>query len=107
MPHPLNNQQVFYNILLNASQMMDYDGTITIRTGMENGKAWVCVRDTGPGIPADAMDKIFKPFFSTRVKGTGLGLAIVRKIVLAHSGTIYVISPPEGGAEFCLRLPVN
>jgi len=109
-PIPLDRaqmEQVFYNILLNAAQMMDFDGTITIRTVMENGEVRVTVRDTGPGIASGTKEKIFKLFFSTRVKGTGLGLAIVRKIMLAHHGTIQATSPPDGGAEFSLRLPAE
>jgi signal transduction histidine kinase len=67
--------------------------------------AEILVQDSGPGIPADAVEKIFQPFFTTKATGTGLGLAVVRRIVEGHGGSIEVsrISP---GAEFRLRLPL-
>ena len=63
------------------------------------------MRDTGPGIPAEALPKIWTPFFTTRQKGTGLGLAFVREIVADHGGRIDVDSGP-GGTTFVLSLPV-
>ena len=65
------------------------------------------VSDSGPGIPADVMDRIFSPFFTTKPQGSGLGLAIVRKIVDAHDGRIDVSAPPEGGTRFRVTLPVS
>ena len=64
------------------------------------------VADDGPGIPADLTERIFNPFFTTKVTGTGLGLAIVRKIVDAHDGRIDVSSAPETGTRFRVTLPV-
>jgi signal transduction histidine kinase len=65
------------------------------------------VADNGPGVPADVMDRIFSPFFTTKPQGSGLGLAIVRKIVDAHDGRIDVSAPSEGGARFRVTLPVS
>ena len=62
-------------------------------------------RDTGPGIPDEARERIFVPFYTTKEKGTGLGLAICQRIVKAHQGTLVVRSPPGGGAEFIVSLP--
>ena len=104
---PAQIQQVLYNLLLNASQMMGPGGTITIGTGLDGDHARLCVSDTGPGIPPEVAPHLFKPFFTTRRRGTGLGLAIVKKIVVAHEGTIDVRSTPGAGAEFCIRLPLS
>jgi two-component system nitrogen regulation sensor histidine kinase GlnL len=65
------------------------------------------VADNGPGVPADLMDRIFSPFFTTKPQGSGLGLAIVRKIVDAHDGRIDVSAPAEGGTLFRVTLPVS
>jgi len=100
-------EQVFYNILLNASQVMEFDGTITVTTELEAAAVKVTVLDNGPGIAAEMLDRMFKPFVSSRVQGTGLGLAIVRKIVLAHNGSIEASNVSGGGAEFRLRLPLK
>ena len=63
------------------------------------------VMDNGPGIPASALPKIFRPFFTTKTSGTGLGLAVVQKIVLQHGGRVEARNRPEGGAEFIITLP--
>jgi len=62
-------------------------------------------RDSGPGIPEEARERIFVPFYTTKEKGTGLGLAICQRIVKAHQGSIVVRSPPGQGAEFTISLP--
>ncbi len=103
---PSQIQQVLFNLLLNASQMMGSGGTITVRTGLDGDHVRLAVRDTGPGIPPEVAPHLFRPFFTTRRGGTGLGLAIVKKIVVAHEGTIDVRSTPGAGAEFRIRLPL-
>jgi signal transduction histidine kinase len=65
------------------------------------------VLDDGPGVPADVMDKIFSPFFTTKPQGSGLGLAIVRKIVDAHDGRIDVSARAERGTRFRVALPLG
>ncbi len=64
------------------------------------------IRDNGPGIAADDLERIFSPFFTTKPQGTGLGLAIVRKVVDAHDGRIDAVSAPGRGATFRVTLPV-
>jgi PAS domain S-box-containing protein len=64
------------------------------------------VRDFGPGVPQEAQDKIFSPFFTTRTQGTGLGLAIVRKIAQIHRGGVEFVSPDGGGALFTVTIPI-
>jgi signal transduction histidine kinase len=65
----------------------------------------ISIADNGPGIPAEALTKIFMPFYTTKTNGTGLGLAVVQKIVVQHGGTIEVRNQPQGGAEFIVWLP--
>lgn len=98
-------EQVFFNVIVNAVQAMDRRGRIVIETGFGDRSVEISVSDEGPGIPPEILDKIFKPFFTTRSKGSGLGLAIVRKIVEAHNGTIVASNRPGGGARFVVTLP--
>jgi signal transduction histidine kinase len=112
--------QVFTNLIANAFEALDGKGHITISAGttvIDLDPAFVGVHpptpaividvtDDGPGMPADVTDKIFNPFFTTKVTGTGLGLAIVRKIVDAHDGRIDVSSAADAGTRFRVTLPV-
>jgi signal transduction histidine kinase len=112
--------QVFTNLIANAFEALDGTGQIAISaatTTIEADPAFagvhpptpaivVEVADDGPGVPADVTDKIFNPFFTTKVTGTGLGLAIVRKIVDAHDGRIDVSSAADTGTRFRVTLPV-
>lgn len=113
--------QVFTNLVANAFEALDGKGRITISastTAIEADPAFaglypptpavlVEVADDGPGVAADLTDRIFNPFFTTKVTGTGLGLAIVRKIVDAHDGRIDVSSTPDTGTRFRVTLPVT
>jgi len=103
-------RQVFANILDNAIDALEplAEGR-KIELFVENGRpdrATVRIHDNGAGIPADKIDRIFNPFFTTKEKGTGLGMAISRKIVEAHEGTIEVASEVGRGTEFTIRLPM-
>jgi len=98
-------EQVFLNLILNAIQVMDRKGKVTIATRTQGRQVVVTVSDTGPGIPPDKIAHIFEPFFTTRAQGTGLGLAIVKKIVEAHGGRIEAASTPGSGARFTATLP--
>jgi signal transduction histidine kinase len=100
-------QQVFLNLLINARDAMQTGGMITITMSLTGFHVSVRVADTGAGIPPDVLEKIFRPFFTTKGdKGTGLGLAICHKIVLQHKGDIRVESEVGKGTVFTIYLPV-
>jgi signal transduction histidine kinase len=100
-------QQVFLNLYLNARDAMERGGTLEIRAW--NGERGVEVRvaDTGPGIPAEHLERIYDPFFTTKAprKGTGLGLSVTYGIVHEHGGLIEVDSRPGKGTQFHLEFP--
>jgi two-component system NtrC family sensor kinase len=100
-------QQVFLNLFLNARDAMDRGGVLEVRTWCEESGARVDVSDTGSGIPAEHLNKIYDPFFTTKGarKGTGLGLAVTYGIIQEHGGSIEVSNRRAGGARFHLELP--
>ena len=103
-------EQVFINLLNNAAEAMPAGGTITIASHlMRNAKIEIHVRDTGQGIAAEDIPKLFLPFFTTKQlgKGTGLGLSIVYGIVKMHQGQIAVQSQLGTGTTFVLQLPIQ
>ena len=101
--------QVWTNVIHNAIQAMDFEGTLTIRTKRVGDLVEVCIADTGKGIAEEIQPKIFNPFFTTKAlgEGTGMGLDIVKKIVQKHKGNISVSSVLGEGAEFTIKLPIN
>lgn len=106
---PNQIKQIFVNLISNAAQAMkETGGTVTIEVGREGDVAWAEVRDTGPGIPPEALARIFEPFYTTRrdVGGTGLGLSVSFGIAQAHEGSLTAESTSGNGASFRLRLPV-
>jgi len=101
-------QQVFLNLFLNARDAMPKGGWLTIVTRQEGGAAVVEVADTGSGIPAEYLSRIYDPFFTTKAigKGTGLGLSITYGIVQEHGGSISCDSHAGQGTRFTLQLPL-
>jgi PAS domain S-box-containing protein len=99
-------EQIFVNLIINAVDATDETGTITVEV-RPSGKRVQCeVRDTGSGIPADQLDKIFEPFYTTKGDlGTGLGLPVVREIVHSYGGKLAVRSAPGAGTTFAFDLP--
>jgi hypothetical protein len=102
-------QQVFLNLLLNARDAMPKGGWLTIVTRADSEAAFVEIADTGSGIPAEQLSRIYDPFFTTKEigKGTGLGLSITYGIVQEHGGTITCESAIGQGTRFTLRLPLT
>ena len=103
-------EQVLSNLILNALDAMSDTGqsekAATVETAMNGKFAEVSVTDTGPGVPSDALEKIFDPFYSMKEHGMGMGLSIVRTILEAHGGTIEVAKSCHGGATFRVTLPL-
>jgi signal transduction histidine kinase len=109
-------RQLFSNLLANAFEALGGEGHVEIRGRLvvpdeqapddEPPTIVVEVRDSGPGISEEDLERIFSPFFTTKPQGTGLGLAIVRKVVDAHDGRIDAVSVPGRGATFRVTLPV-
>jgi C4-dicarboxylate-specific signal transduction histidine kinase len=103
-------QQVIFNILLNAAQAMQGTGRIEAVTALDSGgRVTLTVRDDGPGIAPENMDRLFEPFFTTKPggAGTGLGLAISFEIAHELGGTISASNNPDGGACFLIELPLH
>ena len=99
-------EQLFLNLLLNAVQAVESGGQIAVSLVSDGNSAEVCIRDTGHGIPAALLGRVFDPFVSTKPEGTGLGLAIARQIAIAHGGDLRIASEEEVGSTVTLRLPL-
>ena len=103
-------QQVVMNLVQNAADATELarERRLEISGRIEEGEVVIEFRDSGPGIPAENLDKLFDPFFTTKAvgRGTGLGLAISYGIVERHGGKLTASNHPKGGALFCLRLPL-
>lgn len=95
------------NIVINAYQSIESKGTITLCILQNNDNCVISISDTGYGIEAKDMEKIFTPFFTTKERGNGLGLSEAYKIVQAHLGTIDVRSRPNFGTTFTINIPLS
>jgi signal transduction histidine kinase len=103
-------QQVFVNLVMNASQAMQDRPVriLSVTARLEGDRVALAIGDTGTGMPPEVIAKIFTPFFTTkpRGQGTGLGLSVSQRIVKQHDGTIQVQSQPGVGTTFTVLLPV-
>jgi signal transduction histidine kinase len=101
-------QQVFLNLLLNARDAMPKGGWVSVMTGVDGEDAIVELTDTGVGIPAEHLARIYDPFFTTKPegRGTGLGLSVTYGIVQEHGGTLTCESDTNQGTRFRLVLPL-
>jgi signal transduction histidine kinase len=99
-------KQALLNLMLNALQAMPTGGEMILTASKDDSHAIIDVIDTGPGIPADTVDKIFHAYYSTTKGGTGLGLAMARRIIEEHAGQIAVRSEVGKGSDFFVKLPL-
>jgi signal transduction histidine kinase len=99
--------QIVGNLLSNAFRWTPDGGSVELTLSQENGHVAVAVGDTGPGVPAEERDRIFRPFWTRDDGGTGLGLAIARELAVALGGGVTLDSAPGRGSRFELTLPVR
>src|SRR5581483_2919707 len=102
---PEQLKSCFSNIIINGVQSMEYGGKLNIDIKNEAKGVRVNIRDTGSGIPTEALDHIFEPYYSTKETGVGLGLAVTKRIIEFHRGAINVTSAVGEGTEFSIYLP--
>lgn len=110
---PPRLRRVLLNLLMNGLQSGGKGCHVRLSakrrrpTAQHGEEIEIEVKDDGPGIPVELLDRVFNPFVTTRAAGTGLGLAIVHRIIEAHAGTVHASNRAEGGARFLLRLPIK
>jgi len=98
-------KQAFYNVIKNSLEAMRRNGTLRIRTDLDDTHVIVSFIDTGGGISAEQLGRVFEPYFTTKPSGTGLGLLIVRRIVREHGGELSIESIDGKGLTLTIRLP--
>ena len=99
-------KQAILNLFINAQQAMGGSGELMIRTSKGPKEAVLQISDTGPGIPAEKVVRIFEPYHSSRPQGSGLGLPTARRVIDRHGGTIAVDSAEGKGTQFTIKLPL-
>ncbi|MDU0460222.1 MAG: response regulator [Geobacteraceae bacterium] len=103
---PAELEQIFTNLFLNALDVMNQGGRLTIDISEENRRVTVRIGDSGGGIPQDILPNIFEPFFSTKTCGTGMGLPVAQRIAHIYEGSMVVESTSSAGTVFRLDFPV-
>ena len=98
-------KQAFYNVIKNSLEAMRRHGILRIRTDLDDTHVIVSFTDTGGGISAENLSRVFEPYFTTKPSGTGLGLLIVRRIVREHGGELSIESSQDKGLTLTIRLP--
>jgi signal transduction histidine kinase len=111
---PAKLRQILLNIILNAIQAMPDGGDVRLSTRQEGGQAIISIRDSGPGLPTavitedgEELERVFRPFVTTKQDGTGLGLAVCARLIRGMNGRIRVRSKPGEGACFEVMLPTD
>jgi len=98
-------KQAFYNVIKNSVEAMHRHGTLRIRTDLADTQVIVRFVDTGGGMSAENLSRVFEPYFTTKPTGSGLGLLIVRRIVREHGGELSIESSQDRGLTLTIRLP--
>ncbi len=104
---PVKIRQVFINLIKNAVDAMPDGGVLILTTRRLERDTEVRIRDSGTGVSVDAMENLFKPFYTTKPRGLGLGLTYSKRVVEAHGGSMSLDSEPGGGANVVIKLPVG
>ncbi|MBI3636661.1 MAG: PAS domain-containing protein, partial [Candidatus Rokubacteria bacterium] len=103
---PAELEQLFLNLIMNAYEATPPGGQVSVEVAAGAGQIGVLVADTGPGIPAEFLERVFEPFFSTKQRGSGLGLAISSRIAAAHGAKLRAQNHAQGGAVFTVEFAV-
>lgn len=107
---PVALEQIIHNLLMNALQAMantpEASRSLVLQIAIEGNMATLRIADTGPGIPPEALPRLFEPFFSTKEGGLGLGLSLCETLAVGMGGQLSASNLATGGAEFCLTLPL-
>lgn len=98
--------QALMNLVINALQAVDRQGWIEVRSNAAGDRVQIEIIDSGPGLPAERLELLFEPYYSTKREGTGLGLWIAQQIIAAHNGEIQARNSPTGGAVFLVDFPI-
>jgi two-component system, sporulation sensor kinase E len=98
-------KQAFYNVIKNSLEAMKRGGILRVRTDRDDTHVLVSFVDTGSGMSAENLSRVFEPYFTTKASGTGLGLLIVRRIVREHGGELSIASSEGKGLTLTIRLP--
>jgi two-component system, NtrC family, sensor histidine kinase HydH len=104
---PEQMKQVILNLAINAVQAMTGTGEIVLAARQKDSSVVISVKDRGPGINDEDLDKVFNPFYTTKDTGTGIGLSVVYQIVNQHGGAVVAERNVEGGMTFSLTIPLS
>jgi PAS domain S-box-containing protein len=99
-------EQLFLNLLMNANEATSAGARIGVTIAREDGRIVVSISDSGPGIPADELKRVFDPFYTTKERGSGLGLYVCVGIAETHSARLHAENVPTGGARFNVEFPM-
>ncbi|HUF63313.1 MAG TPA: ATP-binding protein [Verrucomicrobiales bacterium] len=100
-------KQAFYNIIKNAMEAMPAEGELSVCSDLDDAEVTITFSDTGEGISAESMGRVFEPYYTTKPTGSGLGLLIVRRILREHGGEIEIQSRRSGGTRLVVHLPLE
>ena len=95
------------NLTLNSIQSMPGGGRLTVKTGRVNGTSQLTIADTGCGMSAEQIEKVFEPFYTTKSQGLGLGMPYAKKVIEQHRGAIHIESRPDAGTQITIELPAG
>jgi two-component system sensor histidine kinase HydH len=95
------------NLTLNSIQSMPGGGRLTVRTNRVNGTSRLTIADTGCGMTAEQIEKVFEPFYTTKSQGLGLGMPYAKKVIEQHHGAIHIESQPDAGTRIVIELPAE